>query len=39
LTFIAGLMRAPFPLFLVLTAAGKGARYGLVLGLVGLIVA
>jgi membrane protein YqaA with SNARE-associated domain len=37
LTFIAGLMRVPFPLFLLLTAAGKGARYAVVLGLVGLL--
>ncbi len=32
LTFIAGLMRVRFPLFLALTAAGKGARYAVVLG-------
>ncbi|MGD2021285.1 MAG: YqaA family protein [Thiohalocapsa sp.] len=31
LTFIAGLMRAPFWLFFVLTAAGKGGRYAVVL--------
>ncbi|MCG6943575.1 MAG: DedA family protein [Thiohalocapsa sp.] len=31
LTFIAGLMRAPFWLFFLLTAAGKGGRYALVL--------
>ena len=33
LTFIAGLLGVRFPLFLGLTAAGKGARYGLILGL------
>jgi len=37
LTFIAGLMRVRFPLFFVLTALGKGARYAVVLGLVELI--
>lgn len=31
LTFIAGLMRAPFWLFFALTAAGKGGRYAIVL--------
>jgi membrane protein YqaA with SNARE-associated domain len=31
LTFIAGLMRAPFWLFFVLTGVGKGARYAVVL--------
>lgn len=34
LTFIAGLMRVRFLLFLSLTAIGKGARYAIVLGLV-----
>ncbi len=34
LTFVAGLMRVPFLPFFLLTAAGKGARYGVVLGLV-----
>ncbi len=33
LTFIAGLMRVRFDLFLLLTAIGKGARYAIVLGL------
>lgn len=33
-TFIAGLMRVRFSLFLLLTAIGKGARYAIVLGLV-----
>jgi membrane protein YqaA with SNARE-associated domain len=33
LTFIAGLMRAPFWLFCALTAAGKGGRYAVVLAL------
>ncbi|GAB2788427.1 YqaA family protein [Halomonas shantousis] len=31
LTFIAGLMRVSFPLFFVLTAIGKGARYAVIL--------
>ena len=35
LTFIAGVMRVRFDLFLLLTAIGKGARYAIVLGLVG----
>lgn len=35
LTFIAGLMRVPFVWFVALTALGKGARYAVVLGLVG----
>lgn len=33
LTFIAGLMRAPFWLFFVLTATGKGGRYAVILAL------
>lgn len=33
LTFIAGMMRVRFDLFLVLTALGKGARYAILLGL------
>lgn len=33
LTFIAGLMRVRFALFILLTGVGKGARYLLVLGL------
>jgi membrane protein YqaA with SNARE-associated domain len=33
LAFIAGLMRAPFWLFFALTAARKGGRYAVVLGL------
>lgn len=33
LTFIAGLMRVPFPLFLFLTALGKGGRYAILAGL------
>ncbi len=33
LTFVAGMMRVPFPLFLVLTGIGKAARYGVVLAL------
>jgi len=36
LTFIAGMMRVHFVAFLVLTAIGKGARYAILLGLVGL---
>ncbi|NIR61245.1 MAG: DedA family protein [Gammaproteobacteria bacterium] len=35
LTFIAGVMRVPFPLFLILTGIGKGARYAILLGLLG----
>lgn len=31
LTFIAGLMRVPFPLFLLLTFIGKAARYAVVI--------
>ncbi|MFD2436570.1 hypothetical protein [Modicisalibacter luteus] len=31
LTFIAGLLRVSFPIFFVLTAIGKGARYLVVL--------
>jgi len=34
LTFIAGMMRVRFALFLLLTALGKGARYAILLGLV-----
>lgn len=34
LTFVAGLMRVRFDLFLVLTALGKGARYAILLALV-----
>lgn len=34
LTFVAGLMRVRFGLFVLLTAIGKGARYAIVLGLV-----
>jgi membrane protein YqaA with SNARE-associated domain len=34
LTFIAGIMRVRFDLFLLLTAIGKGARYAILLGLV-----
>lgn len=33
LTFIAGLMGVRFPLFLLLTVLGKGARYAIMLGL------
>lgn len=36
LTFIAGIMRVPFPLFVLLTGIGKCARYVILLGLVGL---
>ena len=35
LTFIAGVMRVRFGVFLVLTGFGKGARYAILLGLVG----
>jgi len=34
LTFVAGVMRVRFDLFLLLTAIGKGARYAILLGLV-----
>ncbi len=34
LTFVAGVMRVRFALFLSLTALGKGARYAILLGLV-----
>lgn len=37
LTFIAGVMRVPFWLFLLLTAVGKTARYAILLGLVDLL--
>ena len=33
LTFFAGTMRVPLGLFLLLTAAGKGARYAVVIAL------
>lgn len=35
LTFIAGVMRVRFPIFFVLTAIGKGARYAVVIFFVG----
>jgi membrane protein YqaA with SNARE-associated domain len=35
LTFIAGIMRVRFDLFFLLTAIGKGARYAVLLGLLG----
>ncbi len=35
LTFIAGIMRVRFEIFIVLTAVGKGARYAILLGLLG----
>ena len=34
LTFIAGLMRVRFDVFLTLTGIGKGARYAILLGLI-----
>jgi membrane protein YqaA with SNARE-associated domain len=34
LTFVAGVMRVRFGVFLVLTAIGKGSRYAILLGLV-----
>jgi membrane protein YqaA with SNARE-associated domain len=37
LTFIAGMMRVNFFVFLGLTMVGKGARYAMLLGLLGLI--
>lgn len=33
LTFIAGIMKVPFPIFILLTAIGKTLRYVLVLGI------
>jgi membrane protein YqaA with SNARE-associated domain len=33
LTFIAGMMKVPFPIFLLLTGIGKTLRYILVLGI------
>ncbi|MDG6778523.1 DedA family protein [Thiomicrorhabdus sp. zzn3] len=39
LTFIAGVMRVRFWLFLLLTALGKGARYAILVGLVDLLAA
>lgn len=35
LTFVAGVMRVRFDLFLLLTAIGKGTRYAILLGLIG----
>jgi len=35
LTFIAGIMRVNFPVFLCLTAIGKATRYAILLGLLG----
>ena len=37
LTFIAGVMRVPFWLFLLLTAIGKTARYAILLGILQLM--
>lgn len=37
LTFLAGLMKINFGLFLVLVAIGKGARYAFILGLIAVI--
>jgi len=37
LTFIAGVMRVPFWLFLLLTAVGKTTRYAILLGLLQLL--
>ena len=37
LTFIAGVMRVRFPIFLLLTAVGKSTRYALLLGLIGFL--
>lgn len=36
LTFIAGVMRVRFGIFIVLTAIGKASRYALLLGLLGI---
>jgi membrane protein YqaA with SNARE-associated domain len=37
LTFVAGVMRVRFPVFVVLTGVGKGVRYAVLLGLMGWI--
>ena len=37
LTFIAGFMRVPFPIFLLLTFIGKAARYAVLLGILDVI--
>ena len=37
LTFIAGMMRVRFAVFFLLTLAGKGARYAILLGLLELL--
>ena len=37
LTFIAGMMRVRFALFIALTAIGKASRYALLLGLLGFL--
>lgn len=36
LTFIAGVMRVHFGVFILLTGIGKAARYGILLGLLGI---
>ena len=38
LTFVAGIMRVRFPIFIVLTAIGKGSRYAILLGVLDLLV-
>jgi membrane protein YqaA with SNARE-associated domain len=37
LTFVAGIMRVRFSIFIVLTGIGKAARYAILLGLLGLV--
>ena len=37
LTFIAGIMRVRFPIFIALTAVGKATRYAILLGLLELL--
>lgn len=37
LTFVAGVMRVSFPVFVLLVAIGKGVRYGLILGVVNFV--
>lgn len=37
LTFVAGVMRVRFPIFIVLTAIGKGSRYAILLGILDLL--
>lgn len=38
LTFVAGIMRVRLPIFVVLTAIGKGSRYAILLGVLELLI-